>query len=1148
DVEATGHIKKISDCEKPQKYIRKDMAKTKRVELTMHSKMSAFDGVSEISSMMEFCKQTGMNTLALTDRFNVQSFPEFQNETTKNKIKAIYGVEPCMLPVTKCAINVESNQVLSSMKYVVFDLETTGLYPNYDDIIEFGGIKYQNGQKIDEIQFFVKPDKPISEFITSLTGITNEDVSGSINQRECIVKILEFIEDSVLIAHNAIGFDFSFINAKCEKYLSMKCNNTVIDTLHLARGLFPQWKSHRLEKLCDNLAVDYGVDAAHRADYDAQVLNTCWIRLMQVFSEQDIVTVQDLNIKVKSKRLDSMYQNDFSFIYARNQNGIKKLNELISYSYTKTYASMPMIEEIQFEANRKDLIIAPNPVEGELFRLALYGTTDQLKNAITKYDYIFIAPIANFSHLIHAKLLTEAEVIEITKKIIKLSTELNKKIIAISNSYYINQWDKKFQEVYLYAKALNNRSHRYYRYKKMPDQHVRTTEEMISELSFLEDEKFIYDIVVTNSNLFADEIDNNIRPIKDGLFAPKMDNVDEMMKTEIYKNALNRYGENLPSFVSERLEFELDAIIKHNFSVVYWISHLLVKKSYQDGYPVGSRGSVGSSLVATMLKITDVNPLKPHYICNKCKLTTINEDADDGFDLPPVPCTSCDGTMYGEGHNIPFETFLGFKGDKTPDIDLNFSGLYQANAHNFIKDIFGEDHAFRAGTISTVAEKTCYSIVKAYFDETNVFDVKFSDIALYVKKCQNVKRTTGQHPGGILVVPAEYSIFDFTPYNFPADDQKSDWFTTHYAFEFLHDNLLKFDILGHDNPTILKKLKDITGIDESDVPNYDPEVMKIFNSATSLKLNDESFLDEKTGAISIPEFGTKFVREMLHDTKPQTFSDLIRISGLSHGTNVYLGNAKNLIKENNLKLKNVIACRDDIMIYLIKEGIEHSTAFNIMEDVRKGKKLKPEYVDLMKEKNIPSWYIDSCNKIEYIFPKAHATAYVMHAWKFAWYKLYYPLAYYSTFFSIKANVFDIEAISKGKHFVKTKIDITKALLANRETAMQVKKKELDLMVIYEVCLEMFARGFKIYHPDIYLSDATDFIIHKDGLLAPFGCIDGLGIELAKKLIEARTEKRFSSLDDLLSRTKINRTVLEKLKELGVFESLPDSDQMSLFEI
>ncbi|MGL4951662.1 MAG: PolC-type DNA polymerase III, partial [Mycoplasma sp.] len=924
--------------------------------------------------------------------------------------------------------------------------------------------------------------------------------------------------------------------------------NVVIDTLHIARGLFPTWKSHRLEKLCLNLGVEYGIDKAHRADYDAEVLYSCWVKLSPYFEELNITTLEDLNIKISSSRLNGTYQNDFSFIYAKNQDGLKTINELVSKSYTKTYFGGPMVEEIELEMKRKNLIYAPNPVEGELFRLSMYGTTQQLKMAILKYDYIFISPPNNFLHLIKSNNITEEDIIDAIKKIVKFSLEMNKKIIAVSNSYYINEWDKKYQNVYLYAKGLNNRPHRYYRYKELPNQHIRTTKQMIDELSFLEDTHLINEIVITNSHAFANEISSDVRPIKDGLFAPKMDNVNEKLQQEVYKNAKNRYGENIPSFVDERIKFELNSIITHNFSVVYWISHLLVKKSYDDGYPVGSRGSVGSSLVATMLKITDVNPLVPHYICNKCHFTKIEKEAEDGFDLPPIACPQCDGTLYGEGHNIPFETFLGFKGDKTPDIDLNFSGLYQSEAHNFIKEIFGVDHAFRAGTISTVAEKTCYSIVKSYFDELNQFDVKNTDLELYVKKCQNVKRTTGQHPGGILVVPNEYSIYDFTPYNFPADDQKSEWFTTHYAFEYLHDNLLKFDILGHDNPTILKKLKDITGIDESEVPNFDANVIKLFSDISPLNLEEDSLLPEKTGAISIPEFGTKFVREMLIDTKPQSFADLIRISGLSHGTNVYLGNAKDLIKKQNLKLKNVIACRDDIMIYLINQGIEHSTAFNIMEDVRKGKKLKPEYIDIMQSNNVPNWYIDSCNKIEYIFPKAHATAYVMHAWKFAWYKLYHPLAYYSTFFSVKTNVFDIETIIQGKLTIKTKMDKIKALLSNRETASQVKKKDLDLMIIYEVCLEMFARGFKIYKPNISLSDKDDFIIYKDGLLAPFGCVDGIGSEAAATIVAARREKQFSSLEDLMRRAKVNKTSIAKLKEIGVFESLPESDQISLFEI
>ena len=1142
--EIYGIIKKINIVDKPKKFIRTDDSNQKRIELTCHSKMSSFDGVCELNEIVSLAKQFHMPAIALTDRYNLQSFPEFEKICKKNNIQPIYGVEMNILPHTKKVLN-DSLTDLNKMNYIIFDLETTGLYPNVDDIIEFGAIKYENGVKVDSIQFFIKPNKHLSDTIIELTGINNHDLENAISQELGIKKIIEYIGDSVLIAHNGINFDFRFLASKAEKYLGINLTNTVIDTLHIARSIYPNWKSHTLQKMCKEFKIEYGEDEAHRADYDAMVLNSCWSRLMQDFNNLEIRSIKDLNVKLDSVRLKSFYQSYFCYVYPKNNEGLKKLNELISISHTSSFYSEPKLTYDMLEMNRNDLLIAPSPLDGEIWYYALTGTHSELKKAISKYDYIFIAPPNNYLPWIKSNEISIEQIRHFIRKIISISLEQNKKVIAVSDAYYVNEWDKKYQEVYLYAKALNGRRHRYYKYKCLPDQFIRNTKEMINEFSFLNDEDLVRNIVIDNSHIFYESISKDIEIIKRGLFAPKMDNVDELLKNKVYETAKEIYGENLPEQVLSRLDKELSSIISNNFSVVYWISHLLVKKSYEDGYTVGSRGSVGSSLVATMLKITDVNPLPPHYICNKCKYSEFVSLQDDGFDLNPSKCPNCDGTLYGQGHDIPFETFLGFKGDKTPDIDLNFSGQYQPQAHDFIREIFGKERAFRAGTISKIAEKTCFSIVREYFNEINQIDVKNSLVQLYTKKCENVKRTTGQHPGGILVIPKEYSVYDFTPFNFPADDTTSDWYTTHYAFEYLHDNLLKFDILGHDNPTILKMLKDITGVDEASIPNNDPNVLKLFSSPEPLKLVYPDFVNFKNGAITIPEFGTKFVREMLDDTKPQSFADLIRISGLSHGTNVYLGNAKDLIKKQNLKLKDVIGCRDDIMIYLIHKGIDDSTAFKIMEDVRKGKKLKEEYMDLMRAKNVPEWYIDSCNKIEYMFPKAHATAYVMHAWKFAWYKIYHPLPYYSVFLTTKAESLEIDVISKGKESIKARIDQINSLLSNKETAKNVKQKEINSIAILEVCLEMACRGINIKKPDIFLSDSTNYIIHNNEIIAPFNCIDGLGDEIAKTVVLARQEKPFSSLQDVVDRTKLNKTSIARLEELGVFDGLPKSNQSSL---
>ena len=1140
-----GQIKKINKVDKPSKFVRKDDAQNKRIELMNHTKMTAFDAISDVEDIFQTAKEMGHKSVAFTDRYNIQSFPEIQKNSSKFGIKPIYGFETEMIPdVCKSIIN-ENDTNICDNEYVIFDLETTGLYPEFDDIIEFGAIKVKNNAIVDKVQFFIKPKKPISHNTTLLTGITNEMVENAISQEEAIKKIISYISGTVLIAHNAINFDYCFLVKKAEKYLKYEIKNPTIDTLHIIRALFPNWKSHRLQKMCDEFNVSYSQDDAHRADYDANVLYFCWNKIIDLFADKKITKLSDIN-KLYSKTQISKYNSDFIVVYNKTNNSLKITNELVSISHTDSFFKKPTISRSTIDQKRSSLIIAPNPIEGEVFRCAMNLSDNDLKKAISFYDYIFVMPPCDLLHLYVNNELTLADLEMLTKKIINFANLQNKKVIAVSNSFYTKPWDKKFQYVYLYAKAIGGQHHRYYRTKELPNTFIKTTDEMKQAFAFLNDESLIDDIVVNNCNFFDNEISNDVKPIKDRLYTPKMDDVDNLLKSKVMETAHSMYGNDLPDIIVKRLDKELNSIINNEFSVIYWISHLLVKKSLSDGYVVGSRGSVGSSLVATMLNITDVNPLPPHYVCKKCFHFELENEIDDGFDLPKKMCPKCNNEMIGDGHNIPFETFLGFKCDKVPDIDLNFSGVYQWKAHNFIKEMFGKHHAFRAGTISTIATKTCFGYVKSYFDDIHKFDTTKTELNLYVQKCQDVKRTTGQHPGGILIVPKEYSIFDFSPYNFPADVE-GDWYTTHYAFEYLHDNLLKFDILGHDNPTILKKLYDLTGVNEKDIPNHDENVMKLFTSLDPLNIKDSDYNYEKNGAISIPEFGTKFVREMLVDTKPTSFSDLIRISGLSHGTDVYIGNAKSLIKTDGLKLKNVIACRDDILNYLISQGIENSVAFKIMEDVRKGKGLKLEYIEEMTNKNIPKWYIDSCNKIKYIFPKAHATAYVMHAWKFAWYKIYYPLPYYATYFSTKPDVFDIETIVKGKHAIIRKRDDIMTRLNSKTEADSVKKKEIDLLSIFEVVLEMYARGFVIDKPNINLSLAQDFIIKDGKLIAPFSTVDGIGDEVAQSIVDARDKQPFISIDDVSRRTKLNKTNLEILERIGVFDSLPKNDQMKLFD-
>ncbi len=1140
--EIYGLIKKIKKIEIPLEYRIEDLESEKRTELTVHTKMSAFDGVIDLEELFSTLNKYGHKAVGISDRYNVQCYPEVQKLSKKYNIKPIYGCEfEVIKEQLECALNTDSSKI-NDNTYVVFDLETTGLFPEFDEIIEFGAIKCKEGKIIDKVDFFIKPSNPLSSFTQSLTGIKNSDVENAISQKEGIIKILEWIGHYPLIAHNAIDFDFNFIVKKSEQFSLPIPKNMVIDTLHISRGLFPEFKSHTLGKMCAKFSIDYDEVSAHRADYDAEVLFHLWNNLVRIMGEKNINYVEQIN-SLTSDKLKSRYRSNFINIYAKNQNSLKNIYKLVSLSHTDNYSFKPLISYSNIDMYRQDLIIANSPIDGDIWYHALYSPEDILKKAINFYDYIFVAPPNCYSHLLDGTNdITIEKIQNIIKKIIDISLSLNKKVIAVSDAHYLHSWDKKYYDVYIYAKALGGTRHRYYRNKKSPDLFLRTTSQMLKEFEFLNNNELLKNIVVNNSKEFIDSIDSEIYPIKDKLYTPHIDNVEKMINDYVYKKAHKIYGDILPEIVDARLKKELDSIIGNGYSVVYWISHLLVKKSLDEGYVVGSRGSVGSSLVATMLEITDVNPLPAHYYCKNCRYVEFVDNCDDGYDLDDKNCPNCHEHLIGDGHNIPFETFLGFKGDKVPDIDLNFSGEYQAKAHNFIKEMFGDLHAFRAGTISTIAEKTAFGHIKAYFEEINELDVKPSTMSLYVEKCRDVKKTTGQHPGGILIVPKEYSIYDFSPFNFPADDNTSTWYTTHFAFEYLHDNLLKFDILGHDNPTILRQLKQLTNVDMYDIPNNDKNVINLFTSIEPLKIVDNNCINEENGAISLPEFGTKFVREMLNYTKPKSFADLIRISGLSHGTDVYVGNAKSLIKEKGLKLENVISCRDDIMNYLIDKNIDPSISFKIMEDVRKGKGLKDEYVDIMLKNSVPQWYIDSCNKIKYMFPKAHATAYVQHAYKFAWYKIYHPLPYYATYFSNKPDAIEIATLCNGRDEILNRQKQIKELISTNKAS----KKEQDLDVNFTVALEMIARGFKFYKPNIFKSDSTKFIILKDGLLAPFNSIDGIGETAAQSVIDARNECPFKSLDDLRRRTKLNNTNIQALIDIGSLDDLPESEQIKLF--
>ena len=1161
--EVSGKIMKICHSTKPKDLIAIDSENDKRCELLMRTKMSAFDGICSVKEILEHAQSLGHKSVGFVDRFNVQSFPEIISLSKKYDIKPIFGSEFEIIPKHIDIVVNEVDKDLNDATYVIFDIETTGLYNEVEELIEFGAIKYRNGIIVDHIDFFVKPNKPLSNKIMKLTHINNDMLVDAIDLKSALNKIIDWIGNDVLIAHNGINFDLAFINKMLEKNNMPLIKNCLIDTMQLSRAINIELAQHSLGRLCRHYKIDYVEEVAHRADKDAEFLLIVWENLNKSLKQKNITNIKQVN-SLQTACLRASQHGHYVEIYAKNQQGIKDLYRLISLSLTKqlyqkddesenkfSTPGRPKIHHENLLKYRENLIICPNPYDGEVWEAALNGLNKELKEKIEFYDYIFIAPIKNIENQFFYEEITKNDAIKITKRIIDASIENDKKIIAVSDAFYLMKWQKQIHSVYVHTKQLGGKRHRLYMYGEsqqiVPDLHYLTTQEMFDEFKFIQNKELLKQIIVENCNDFVKKIED-VKPLKTQLCTPNIGETKLKLEQLVWENAKKIFGEKIPKDIEKRVEKELKMITGQNYDVIYWISHLLVKQSLADGYLVGSRGSVGSSLVAYLSEISEVNPLASHYICKKCQYYEPNQDEKitDGFDLPEKICPVCGEKLYGDGHNIPFETFLGFKGEKVPDIDLNFSGEYQAKAHNFVKNMFGHDHTFRAGTISTVAQKTAYGYVKNYFEEIKS-DKQISNslINWYSSKCIDVKRTVGQHPGGIIVVPKEYEIFDFSPYNYPADDKTQTWYTTHFAFESLHDTLLKFDILGHDDPTTLKYLHEITKVDPKTIPFSDKNVLEQFSSSKTLSITDENYDINRVGATALPEFGTNFVKGMLSQTNPQSFADLIRISGLSHGTDVWLNNAQDLINKANMKLDQVIACRDDIMTYLISKGLDTKPAFEIMEAVRKGKGIKPEWEDLLKQNNIDQWYIDSCKKIKYLFPKAHATAYVTMAWRVAWYKMYYPLEFYATYFSVRSDVFDVETIIQGQQAVLSKYNSIRQRMVGPEANL-VKQKEKDLIDVYEVCLEMFARGFNISNIDLKKSQATKFIVDKGTIYPSFNALDGLGIEAAKSIIKARKEKPFTSILDFSNRTSANGTILEKMKTLGVFQGLDEDDQMSLF--
>ncbi|RBP95284.1 DNA polymerase-3 subunit alpha (Gram-positive type) [Cytobacillus firmus] len=1107
-------------------------AEEKRVELHLHTPMSQMDAVSSVSALVSQAKKWGHKAIAITDHAVAQSFPEAYGAGKKNDIKILYGIEANLVDDGVPIAYNDAHRKLTEDTYVVFDVETTGLSAVYDTIIELAAVKIHDGEIIDRFESFANPHHPLSATTINLTGITDDLVENAPEVEEVLKKFHEWAGDAILVAHNA-SFDMGFLNVGYKKMGIGKAPNPVIDTLELARFLYPDMKNHRLNTLAKKFDVE--LTQHHRAIYDAEATGYLLLKMLKHADGKGIEYHDQFNDNMGQGNAYQRARPAHCTLLAQTEEGLKNIFKLVSISHLEYFYRVPRIPRSVLQKHRAGILVGSGCDKGEVFEGMMQKSPDEVEDTAQFYDYLEVHPKAVYAHLLELELVRDEKALEeIIGNIVKLGDKLDLPVVATGNVHYLNPNDKIYRKILVNSQGGANPLNRH----QLPDVHFRTTNEMLDAFSFLGKDK-AKEIVVENTNRIADMIEE-IKPIKDDLYTPKIEGADEEMRSMSYGMARKIYGDPLPEIVEARLEKELKSIIGHGFAVIYLISHKLVKRSLDDGYLVGSRGSVGSSFVATMTEITEVNPLPPHYVCPECKTSEFFNDGSvgSGFDLPDKDCPNCGAKYKKDGHDIPFETFLGFKGDKVPDIDLNFSGEYQPRAHNYTKVLFGEEYVYRAGTIGTVADKTAYGYVKAYQQDNNL-QIRGAEIDRLASGCTGVKRTTGQHPGGIIVVPDYMDIYDFSPIQFPADDRTSEWKTTHFDFHSIHDNLLKLDILGHDDPTVIRMLQDLSGVDPKTIPTDDPEVMKIFSGPESLGVTEEQIMC-KTGTLGIPEFGTRFVRQMLEDTKPTTFSELVQISGLSHGTDVWLGNAQELIHNKICNLSEVIGCRDDIMVYLIYQGLEPAFAFKIMESVRKGKGLSDEMEAEMRKNEVPEWYIDSCKKIKYMFPKAHAAAYVLMAVRIAYFKVHHPLLYYAAYFTVRAEDFDVDAMVKGSHAIRALIEEINA------KGLDASTKEKNLLTVMELALEMNERGFNFQKVDLYRSSANEFIIDGNSLIPPFNSIPGLGTNAAFNIVKAREEGEFLSKEDLQQRGKVSKTIIEYLDNHGCLESLPEQNQLSLF--
>ena len=1112
-----------------------DTAEKKRVELHLHTTMSNMDATIKPEDIVKHAYRMGHSAVALTDHGNIQGFPEAMLAKEKLKLKEgesfklIYGIEGYLLDDTGNTLVGKVNARFHEDTFVIFDIETTGLSPATCGITEIGAVKIKEGEIIEEFNTFVNPEMPIPQKTVELNGITDETVKDAPKIKEALKSFLNFAGNNMLVAHNA-AFDMGFI----KKYASVcryKFTNPCLDTLAMSRNINKDLKRHSLDALVEFYKIEDFQH--HRACDDARVLALIFMNMAEQMKAFGVLTVFEMNEMANS----SERQTYHIILLVKNKTGMKNLFRIISESYLDYFYKKPRIPKSVLEHYREGIIVGSACEAGELFTAVTEGKRDEeLKKTAEFYDYLEIQPLGNNMFMVNSGSVPNEEALKkFNMKILEIGEKTKRPVVATGDVHFLEKHDEISRKILLTGMKFSDAG------RHIP-LYYRTTEEMLGEFKYLPKEK-AYEIVVENPNRIADMIED-VRPIPKGSYTPKMEGAEERLKALCHKRALEIYKNPLPEIVEKRLDRELSAIIKNGFAVLYVIAVDLVSNSEEKGYLVASRGSVGSSFVATLAGITEVNPLPPHYFCkNKsCPYSEFITDGSygSGYDLPDKNCPECGEKLAKEGQDIPFETFLGFKGEKAPDIDLNFSGEVQAIAHKYTEELFGRENVFRAGTIGALADKTAYGFVMKYLEEKGI-TLNAAHTDWLVSRCVGVKRTTGQHPGGIIVVPREMEIYDFTPVQHPADDVKSGVVTTHFPFEFLHDTILKLDLLGHDVPTKYKILKDMTGIDVRDLPPNDKNVMELFVSTRSIGVNPKDIYNE-LGTFGIPEMGTKFVRQMILETKPETFADLLQISGLSHGTNVWVGNARELIKNETCKLPEVIGIRDNIMLYLMHKNIDSGTAFQITESVRKGKGLTREWEQTMRDGGVPDWYIDSCKKIKYMFPKAHASAYIIAAMRLGWFKVYRPLEFYASYFTVQPEGLDAELALSGTSNIRGYVEETD------KKGMEATQKENDVMTAMLLVLEMYARGLKFLPVDIYKSEAFEYKIEEGKIRLPFSSINGVGETAAENIaaVRASANGEIFSIEEVWKKAKLTKTVVEILKRNRVFGDIPETDQISLF--